>query len=99
MASGPLHLNVELEESFDPGDGDFSGLTTNAFAPAKDRLDVAALARWLREDLYRGIVVLIGGLEPDDTGGGVPFLPGFRRAGGRRGHQRAARGAPGARHS
>ena len=27
---------------------------------------MAALARWLREDLYLGIVVLVGGLEPDD---------------------------------
>jgi 2-succinyl-5-enolpyruvyl-6-hydroxy-3-cyclohexene-1-carboxylate synthase len=63
---GPLHLNVEFEESFEPGTEDFSRQSAGIFAPAKDRLDVAALARWLREDLYRGIVVLIGGLEPDE---------------------------------
>ena len=63
---GPLHLNVEFDEAFVPGNEDFSGVSTGAFVPAKDRLDVAALACWLREDLYQGIAVLIGGLEPDE---------------------------------
>lgn len=63
---GPLHLNAEFEESFEPGDETFSNENTGTFSPAKDRLDVAALARWLREDLYQGIVVMVGGLEPDE---------------------------------
>ena len=63
---GPIHLNVEFEEAFEPGDEDFPRETAGAFTPAKDRLDVAALARWLREDLYQGIVIMIGGLEPDE---------------------------------
>ena len=63
---GPIHLNAEFEEAFDPGPEDFSKERAGTFTPAKDRLDVAALARWLREDLYQGIVVMIGGLEPDD---------------------------------
>ncbi len=63
---GPLHLNVEFEETFDPDAKDFSLQSAGTFVPTKDRLDVAALARWLREDLYRGIVVLLGGLEPDE---------------------------------
>jgi 2-succinyl-5-enolpyruvyl-6-hydroxy-3-cyclohexene-1-carboxylate synthase len=63
---GPLHLNVEFEESFEAGAVDFPAQGVGTFAPVKDRLDVAALARWLREDLYQGIVVLIGGLEPDE---------------------------------
>ncbi len=46
--------------------GGFSLENVGVFVPGKDRLDVAALARWLREDLYRGIVVLVGGLEPDE---------------------------------
>ena len=62
----PLHLNTEFEEAFEAGAEDFSGETCGEFAPAKDRLDVAALARWLRTDAYKGIVVLIGGLEPDE---------------------------------
>ncbi len=62
----PIHLNVELGEEFEPGDENFSGETLGDFQPAKDRLDVAALARWLREDHYKGIVVLVGGLEPDE---------------------------------
>jgi len=63
---GPVHVNVEFDEVFDPGDEDFSGEPIGIFKPTDDRLDVAALARWLREDLYRGIVVLVGGLEPAD---------------------------------
>ena len=63
---GPLHVNAEFEEDFEAGDEDFSAETAGTFTPPKDRLDVAALARWLREDLYRGIVVMVGGLEPDE---------------------------------
>ena len=65
---GPVHLNVEFDESFDPppasvADGfDQAG----AFSPSSERLDVAALARWLRDDIYRGMVVMIGGLEPGE---------------------------------
>ena len=63
---GPLHLNVELDEELLVDDADFAGHEVGTFVPAKDRLDVAALARWLREDLYQGIAVLIGGLEPGE---------------------------------
>lgn len=63
---GPVHLNLELDEAFEPGDEHFSIEDAGNFQPGKDRLDVSALARWLREDLYRGIVVMIGGLEPDE---------------------------------
>lgn len=62
----PLHWNVELEEAFIPGNEDFEGATVGEFVAAKDRIDVARLARWLREETYRGLVVLIGGLEPEE---------------------------------
>lgn len=62
----PLHLNIELEEAFEPGNEDFSGESVAEFKPAKDKLDVAALARWLREEHFKGIVVMVGGLEPDE---------------------------------
>ncbi len=62
----PLHLNVEFEEAFDAGDENFSGEMLAEFRPAKEKLDVAALARWLREEHYKGLVVLVGGLEPDE---------------------------------
>lgn len=62
----PIHLNVEFDENFVPGSGEFPQETAGGFAPARDRLDVAALARWLREDPYRGIAVWVGGLEPED---------------------------------
>lgn len=63
---GPLHWNVELEEEFVPGGEDFAQVEAGVFAAAKDRLDVAELARWLREDLFRGLVVMVGGLEPEE---------------------------------
>ena len=63
---GPVHLNAEFDETFEPGDEDFPQESVGTYAPAKDRLDVAALARWLREDLYQGIVIMIGGLEPHE---------------------------------
>jgi 2-succinyl-5-enolpyruvyl-6-hydroxy-3-cyclohexene-1-carboxylate synthase len=64
--NGPLHLNVEMEEFFEAGGEDFLGRSVGAWLPARGRLDVARLACWLREDHYRGMVVLIGGLEPDE---------------------------------
>jgi 2-succinyl-5-enolpyruvyl-6-hydroxy-3-cyclohexene-1-carboxylate synthase len=62
----PLHLNVELDETFTPGPDEPSWGESGAFTPARERLDVAGLARWLREDHYLGFVVMIGGLEPDE---------------------------------
>lgn len=62
----PLHLNVEFDEAFEAGEENFAGFSVGDFTSAKDRLDVAALARWLREEVYKGLVVLVGGLEPDE---------------------------------
>ena len=62
----PLHLNTEFEENFVSGEEDFAREKLGEFTPTKDRLDVAALARWLREEHYKGIVVLVGGLEPEE---------------------------------
>jgi 2-succinyl-5-enolpyruvyl-6-hydroxy-3-cyclohexene-1-carboxylate synthase len=66
QGTGPLHLNVELEEAFEADAENFRGDSVAEFVPAKDKLNVAALARWLREDHYKGIVVMVGGLEPDE---------------------------------
>ena len=63
---GPLHLNAEFEEEFEPGVETFEGRVAGEFSPVKERLNVAALARWLRGDQWRGHVVMIGGLEPDE---------------------------------
>jgi 2-succinyl-5-enolpyruvyl-6-hydroxy-3-cyclohexene-1-carboxylate synthase len=62
----PLHWNVELEEEFVPDDDRFAEISPGGFVAAKERLDVAKLARWLREESYKGMVVLVGGLEPDE---------------------------------
>ncbi len=63
---GPIHVNAEFEEEFETDDEDFTGERAAVFSPEKERIDVAALARWLRGDLYQGIVVMVGGLEPDE---------------------------------
>lgn len=63
---GPLHCNVECAESIECGEDGFESVVVAEFAPAKDRLDVAALSRWLREDLHRGLVVMVGGLETEE---------------------------------
>lgn len=62
----PLHLNLELEESFECGEESLSAADCGEFTPPHERIDVAALARWLRADAYLGTVVLVGGLEPDE---------------------------------
>jgi 2-succinyl-5-enolpyruvyl-6-hydroxy-3-cyclohexene-1-carboxylate synthase len=64
----PMNVSPEtfMGEPIEAQGGGFSMENVGIFVPEKDRLDVAALARWLREDLYRGIVVMIGGLEPDE---------------------------------
>lgn len=60
----PWHLNVELEEEFEIGAWQPSGEAFPVSAPPN--FTVAGLARWLREDLFRGLVVMVGGLEPSD---------------------------------
>ncbi|BCU77772.1 thiamine pyrophosphate-binding protein [Luteolibacter sp. LG18] len=61
---GPLHLNVELEEDFKIGEVKFA--EPAEFVTREKSPLVGELARWLREDVYRGLVVMIGGLEPSD---------------------------------
>lgn len=63
---GPFHLNIEFEEAFEADEENFANEALAKYQPEKEKLNVAALARWLREEHYKGIVVLIGGLEPDE---------------------------------
>ncbi|MGA0900157.1 MAG: thiamine pyrophosphate-binding protein [Luteolibacter sp.] len=63
---GPLHLNLEFEEAADFGDEDFSDAAVEDFAAERLKPGVAELAKWLREDRYRGLVVMVGGLEPSE---------------------------------
>ena len=62
----PLHLNLELEEAFEADEMDFSKWSAGEFKPERERIDVAALARWLKQDIYKGMVVMLGGLEPEE---------------------------------
>lgn len=64
---GPLHLNVDLPESLDIPELSGGKLTgVKGFKPKWERPKVAELARWLRDPGLRGLVVLVGGLEPGE---------------------------------
>lgn len=62
----PWHLNVELEEAFEAGEWTGPGHVATAAQTVWPRLAVSGLARWLKDDLYRGLVLFIGGLEEDE---------------------------------
>ncbi|MEP4076654.1 thiamine pyrophosphate-binding protein [Haloferula sp.] len=63
----PWHFNVELEEEFELGEIErFMTETVMPRKPEWPRLAVSGLARWLKDDLYRGLVLMIGGLEEED---------------------------------
>lgn len=64
--TGPLHLNPEFEESFFPGVLDAASWSAATPPPAWERPSVAEFACWLRTEAYRGMVVMVGGLEPDE---------------------------------
>jgi 2-succinyl-5-enolpyruvyl-6-hydroxy-3-cyclohexene-1-carboxylate synthase len=63
---GPLHLNVSLEEDFMIGQGFPGGIGVGGFSVDFGRPNVGGLARWLRERTMRGLVVMVGDLEPEE---------------------------------
>ncbi len=63
---GPLHLNVELEESFEIGGDTFADLEAGEFSVDFGKPNVGALAKWVRERSLRGLVVMIGDLGPEE---------------------------------
>ena len=73
----PWHANVELEEDFRIEPCDFSDFVSDP-APAIAPVAVAGLARWLREDLEEGLVVIVGGLEPEEQEEVWHFLDAIR---------------------
>ncbi len=58
----PWHLNVAIEEEFEPGEVEWVPEKLRQ-EPEWPRLAVAGLARWLKDDLFRGLVLMIGELE------------------------------------
>lgn len=62
----PLHLNVALEEDFEIGNDEFGGLEPGTFDVDFGKPNVGGLARWLRERTMRGLLVMIGDLEPEE---------------------------------
>ncbi len=61
---GPLHLNVPLGES----SGAFESWQAELgdFVPRKISFEVRALRDFLEVGIFRGIVAMVGGLEPED---------------------------------
>ena len=74
---GPWQCNVELEEEFTIG-----ALSIASHIPVPElthaAVAVGPLARWLREDLEGGLVVLVGGLEPEEQEEVWHFLDALR---------------------
>lgn len=64
--AGPLHLNLGLEEEFKAGGEDFAVLELGRFQVKEERPVVGALASWLRAGSLRGLVLMIGDLEPGE---------------------------------
>lgn len=62
----PLHVNVELEEEFEVGEIDFSGMEVGEFEVDFGRPIVGELAKWIRARSLRGMVVMIGDLEVEE---------------------------------
>lgn len=63
---GPLHLNIALEEGFSHNAWEPAAEALRPFRAVSRRPDVASLARWLRADPSAALLVLVGGLEPED---------------------------------
>ena len=59
---GPLHFNLPLEEDEDLGEpGELQ-----EFIVEDEPFSVANLAKWLRTGTFKGLVVLVGGLDEED---------------------------------
>lgn len=73
----PWHLNVCLGEGADCGEGGGEEATQiyelGVWAPDKEKLDVSGLARFF-DDVWKGVVVCLGGLEPEDRPSVYGFL-------------------------
>ena len=59
---GPLHLNLPLEEQEDLG----VPCELEDYSVARPSFNVAPLAQWLRKGVFKGLVVLVGGLDEQD---------------------------------
>jgi 2-succinyl-5-enolpyruvyl-6-hydroxy-3-cyclohexene-1-carboxylate synthase len=70
----PWHVNVCLGED---GDDDLAEISTThmlgEWKPEREKLDVLPLVRFL-DDVWRGVLVCLGGLEPEDRAEVLTFL-------------------------
>ncbi len=59
---GPLHLNLPLEEEENLGPPS----CLEEYIPTVSSFQVATLAQWLQKGIFRGLVILVGGLDEQD---------------------------------
>jgi 2-succinyl-5-enolpyruvyl-6-hydroxy-3-cyclohexene-1-carboxylate synthase len=71
----PWHVNVCLEE--DAEAGEMPGVEGGSFEAESPRLELGELAGFLREGIHRGLVVMVGDLEPDDREEAFHFCHGL----------------------
>ncbi|MFT6864600.1 MAG: 2-succinyl-5-enolpyruvyl-6-hydroxy-3-cyclohexene-1-carboxylate synthase [Akkermansiaceae bacterium] len=73
---GPLHLNVPLEE----GEVNFGAwkAKVEGFLPRRLSFEVRNLRDFLDEGVFRGIIAMVGGLEPEDREDVFYFLKELR---------------------
>lgn len=63
LGHGPLHLNVPLgEEEITPGENP----PLEGFLPARRHFEVLALKDFLTQGIFKGLVVMIGGIDPEE---------------------------------
>lgn len=71
----PLHINLPLEEQFDAHEIQALPLEhINPFQPRKENFDGSKIVHFLRERLFEGLVVMVGGLRPHEREEAFHFL-------------------------
>ncbi len=70
----PWHVNVCLPED---GPVPEFGVVAEAVAPKRKRPGVVELAKFLKERVFEGVVVMVGGLEPEEREDVYHFLKDF----------------------
>jgi len=69
---GPWHFNLPLEEGRAPVET--PDLQPDAFLPEKLKFQVGDLVKFLDGGVFRGLIVMLGGLEPDEREDVYHFL-------------------------
>ena len=65
--TNPLHINIPLDEEFKASEiGALSLEEIGEFTPQKEHFDGSIIVDFLKERVFEGLVVMIGGLRPEE---------------------------------